>query len=305
MPPTAPSELLRAKLKLRQLEAQKLLSSRPDVAGLLSEAKFGLQQLPEHPAKLLAGAAIAGTMLLTPPAAEKALPTKSIEEKVQSGLATNSNTSQWLASKLEFLANRQPGHLNQNEEKNISILLRSAFGINAVPELEGQRLNHTLGYTGYEQHLKRYPGDTLTNHDEEKEAGIAPGLSGWGYFAKSKAEFTEQDMMREKYYFAVQTLYLENWHKDWVSLSKWYKHRKMIMVNVANGKAVVGVVGDAGPAKFTGKHFGGSPEAMKALDLHLGSRKGKVILYFIDDPENKVPLGPLDYNLNQGPPLYI
>ena len=69
--------------------------------------------------------------------------------------------------------------------------------------------------------------------------------------------------------------------------------RKMIAINPHNGKAVVGVVADAGPAKFTGKHFGGSPEVMTHLNLIYGKKKGKVILYFVDDPNDEIPLGPV------------
>jgi len=66
-------------------------------------------------------------------------------------------------------------------------------------------------------------------------------------------------------------------------------------VNTVNGNAVVGDIADAGPAAWTGKQFGGSPEVMSALG---GKKytKGKVLIFFIDDPENKVPLGPVDYN---------
>lgn len=39
----------------------------------------------------------------------------------------------------------------------------------------------------------------------------------------------------------------------------------------------------------------GSPEVMNYLG---GSRykKGPVLVFFVDDPENKVPLGPVEYN---------
>lgn len=67
------------------------------------------------------------------------------------------------------------------------------------------------------------------------------------------------------------------------------------MVNVENGNAAVAVVGDAGPASWTGKHFGGSPEVMNALGGPK-YKKGRVLLYFVDDPKNKIPLGPVDYN---------
>ena len=68
----------------------------------------------------------------------------------------------------------------------------------------------------------------------------------------------------------------------------------MVAINPANGKAVVAVVGDAGPALWVGKQFGGSPEVIKEGQVWSKEARGRVILYFINDPENKVPLGPRD-----------
>ncbi len=31
-------------------------------------------------------------------------------------------------------------------------------------------------------------------------------------------------------------------------------------------------------------------------------RKGPILLYFVDDPENKVPLGPVNFNYPMGKP---
>jgi hypothetical protein len=93
----------------------------------------------------------------------------------------------------------------------------------------------------------------------------------------------------------VQTLYLPDWEVRHRYLVGWYKYRKVLIVNTNNGNAVVAAIADAGPAAWTGKHFGGSPEVMDYLG---GSRykKGPVILFFVDDPENKIPLGPYEYN---------
>ena len=78
-------------------------------------------------------------------------------------------------------------------------------------------------------------------------------------------------------------------------LREWYKYRKVLIVNTDNGNAVVAAIADSGPAAWTGKHFGGSPEVMEYLG---GPRykKGPVLIFFVDDPENKIPLGPVDYN---------
>ena len=68
----------------------------------------------------------------------------------------------------------------------------------------------------------------------------------------------------------------------------------MIVVNPDNGKAVVAAIGDAGPAPYTGKHLGGSPEVMSHLERQDGAAKGPVLYFFINDKENKIPLGPVN-----------
>jgi hypothetical protein len=54
-------------------------------------------------------------------------------------------------------------------------------------------------------------------------------------------------------------------------------------------------IADAGPGQSTGKHLGGSPEVMHHLDFGKGPRKGAVLYFFIEDPDDKIPLGPIQY----------
>jgi hypothetical protein len=162
--------------------------------------------------------------------------------------------------------------------------------------LEGEHLNTTYGLIGAEQHLIRYPGDTLSAHDlMPNDEGMAPGLGAWGYFVQSKSQLTEMDVDREKWYAVVQTLYLPDWDSRLSYLQNWYKYRKVLIVNTENGNAVVADIADSGPAAFTGKQFGGSPAVMNSLG---GARykKGPVIMFFVDDPENRIQLGPVEYN---------
>ena len=63
----------------------------------------------------------------------------------------------------------------------------------------------------------------------------------------------------------------------------------MVVVNPANGQVVVGVLEDAGPEPSTGNSFGGSPEIIEALGFAGGG--SDVLFYFVDDPDDKVPLG--------------
>lgn len=201
------------------------------------------------------------------------------------------------------LANVLPSEvrpLTTDEEKNATDILTRDFGIKVMAEMSGIRLNTSYGYIGQEQHLARYPGDTIASHfDSQDDAnayasyGMAPGLGAYGYFAPSKAEFTTEDAMREKYYIAVQTFLAPGFLDHTKQYNDFFKFRKMLVVNPNNGRAIVAVIGDAGPAGWTGKQLGGSPEVMNYLQRVDGSMKGPVLYFFIEDPENKIPLGPV------------
>ena len=190
--------------------------------------------------------------------------------------------------------------LDLKEEADITDLLSSEFGFKVTTQLENIRLNRNYGLIGGEQHLYRYPGDNLYLHADTSldfakygDAGIAPGLGAWGYFANSKEEFSETDKQKEKYYLAIQTFLAPGFAENFGKFRDFFKFRKMLVVNPKTGQAVVAVIGDAGPAEFTGKHLGGSPEVMDFLGLAEGPRKGAVLYFFIDDSKDEVPLGPV------------
>lgn len=183
--------------------------------------------------------------------------------------------------------------LTPEQRKAISEAVVKLLGINATDELDYQRLNYSYGWMGAEQHLPRYPGDRLSWKDELPQAGMTPGRGAFGYFADNKQDLTWEKYMEEKYYVAVQTLYLDTWNQEWLWLKDWYKFRKVLVINPENGRAVVAVIGDAGPARFTGKQFGGSPEVMNYLGLYKGKMKGLVLVLFVDSGGKHVPLGPV------------
>lgn len=291
------TSLLYSKLKLKNLLSERALSEKhPEAAKFLKEkGLLGPGKIREHAKKLLASGALAGSLLLAAPLMNAFPVHDTTISKPRLSLQQN------LIIKLSSLLPKQVGQLSPETETQISHILFDLFGINAFPQLGSTRLNDVYGLIGAEQHLPRFPGDTISQHDEYQRSGITPGLGGWGYFAPSKNQMTEELVQEEKYYVAVQTLYLPDWQKRLKFLVQWYKHRKVVVVNPLNGKSIVAVVADAGPAKWTGKHFGGSPEVMAYLELNVGMQKGPVILYFVDDPDNKVSLGPLEYNLEGNP----
>jgi len=295
------SEVLRQRLKLKHLEAKNKFSEKyPDVEKFLKEKGVQLEDVRKHSAKIIGAGAITGTILLTPPGDAQILPAPNeiIEKLKDQGRVEGVDTPQKLL--VDTLASVLPNEirsLTRSEEKFLEQLFQNILGVNARATLEGEHLNTTFGRIGAEQHLRRYPGDVLINHGsgDVLTEGIAPGLGAWGYFAQSKTAFTPDLEETERWYAVVQTLYLPDWNTRQPYLRGWYKYRKVLIVNTDNGNAVVASIADSGPAAWTGKHFGGSPEVMDYLG---GPRykKGPVILFFVDDPENNVPLGPVEYN---------
>lgn len=249
------------------------------------------------PVRQLALGSLGGLMLLTTPASSlQSQHLLSQTHQVSSDVDKNA----LLAKELESTVPGEMRALTKEEEDEVSQLLSNSFGFKVEPELEGIRLNRSYGMIGGEQHLYRYPGDTLEKHADNAQdwamfgsSGIAPGLGAWGYFAHSQAEFTERDKQREKYYLAVQTFLAPGFAENVGRYRDFFRFRKMLVVNPKTGQAVVAVIGDAGPAAWTGKHLGGSPEVMHFVGLAGGPRKGAVLYFFIDDPNDQIPLGPV------------
>jgi hypothetical protein len=297
------TEFLRNKLKLKSFEVKKSFNQKyPHVEKFFADRGISLSKIREHSARVITAGALTGTLLFSPPIKPAGMPNATEIVKNLANLnIDNSNANpislnQVLLASIQNYLPTQIGPLTRSQEKNLEKIFSDTIGVSSKATLEGEHLNTTYGYIGAEQHLMRYPGDSIAAHDlMPDDEGIAPGLGAWGYFAPSKSQLTKQDIENEKWYAVVQTLYLPDWSNRQPYLQKWYKYRKVLIVNTVNGNAVVADIADSGPAAFTGKHFGGSPAVMNYLG---GSRykKGPVIIFFVDDPENKVPLGPVEYN---------
>jgi hypothetical protein len=247
--------------------------------------------------KQLAVGSLGSLVLLTSPVKDN----MTTRVRVANQEAQKINTNIFLITDLSKMLPDIVRPLTNTEEATISANLSKKFGMSVTPEINGLRLNRSYGLIGSEQHLARFPGDNMNTHfdgnaqDNEKyhSSGMAPGLGAWGYFATSQSQMTEEDSMREKYYIAVQTFLAPDFNTKVAEYRDFFKYRKMLVVNPENGKAVVAVIGDAGPAEWTGKHLGGSPEVMSHLERVDGSAKGPVLYFFIEDPNDAIPLGPV------------
>lgn len=279
-----------ARLEKRSNQLRKRILKNPSAKKFFTKSSLLAYDLRQQSARLLAGAGLVGSLLAMP------MPdTPSISTEISQPVTTALSNQQKVLGNLQELIPHSPAKFTAEQAQKVEDLITKNTGITVKASLEGQSLNHQVGYIGFEQHLKRYPGDSLNQHDEIQEAGIAPGLGAFGYFSQDAQSFSTRDYQREKYYCVVQTLYLENWNTDYAKLKEWYSFRKVMVINPTNGNAVICDIGDAGPAEWTGKQFGGSPETMQYLDLNKGPRKGLIVMLFVDDPNNNVPLGPVNY----------
>ena len=263
---------------------EKMLQTHKNVAHLLLPAKqhaIGTFMLSTTPFISIA------------PATVSAVPTITYEAPHHVSPISQSQLAALLKQKLPH--DVRP--LTPQEEQDIAAILSESYHMNVSPQLNGVRLNRSYGLIGKEQHLTRYPGDSVYDQlDGSSETpasdGMAPGLGAWGYFARSKADMRPVDSLREKYYIAVPTFLAPGWETHVGQYGLFFKYRKMLVVNPENQKAIVADIADAGPAPWTGKHLGGSPEVMHYLGRVDGAQRGPVLYFFIDDPHDTIPLGP-------------
>lgn len=244
----------------------------------------------------LAASSIGGMMLLSYPTLS--LPGSHLLLSDQS-LAEGIDKNVFLADKLKEKVPAEVRNLTLDEEKDITKTISDEFGFRVTAEINGIRLNRTYGMIGGEQHLYRFPGDNLYKHADTSsdwamysDAGIAPHLGAWGYFAPSENQFSTGDKLRERYYIAVPTFLTPGYAENTAKYGNFFKYRKMLVVNPVSGQAIISDIADAGPSEYTGKHLGGSPEVMQALGFAQGPRKGAVLYFFIEDGD-KIPLGPI------------
>ncbi len=281
-----------------QFLRNKWVRKHRDLAEKLSKKhRSSFQWLSEN-SKQLALGSLGGLMILTSPV-NKGLTGPQV--KIASEEAQKIDNKVFLVSDLSNILPSEVRPLTSEEESRVGEILSKTFGMKVSAILNELRLNRSYGLIGAEQHLRRYPGDTMSTHFDNPDdsanyysSGIAPGLGAWGYFATSSSHMTEEDSMREKYYIAVQTFLAPDFNNKVALYRDFFRFRKMLVVNPENGKAVVTVIGDAGPAEWTGKHLGGSPEVMKHLERVDGAMKGPVLYYFIDDSNDLIPLGPVE-----------
>lgn len=195
--------------------------------------------------------------------------------------------------KMCLMVQQPAGHLPRQDELYLEQQLSDFFGFEVTAEIEDIRLPHSIGIMQALPHLRRHPTDVLAQHSRVHEAGIKKTRSGFGWFTEM-GQLTEQGVLSETYYFAVQAQFLSGWKGSPFLLKNWLKFRKMVMINPVEKRAVVGCIGDLAPAEWMQYQFGGSPETIRDGKVWSLNSRGHVLIYFVNDPLNQVRLGPLD-----------
>lgn len=293
MPSIHTSKLRTALERHAAISEKKLGRTHPHAVSWFAKRGIRPGDIRLHAARIAGAGALASAVALSSPFVPKGL-------SFDAGTVADApitSLQHLFAKQLASVLPSSVHPLNPEVEEQISRIIEEFWGIRASATLEGEHLNTTYGYMGAEQHLPRFPGDSVDQHDANQASGITPGKGAWGYFANSKQELTNDLIQKEKYYVAVQTLYLPDWQTRLPYLREWYKYRKVLVVNPANGRMVVADVADAGPAQWTGKSFGASPEIMDYLNMKDGAQRGPAILFFVDDVRNTIPLGPVERRL--------
>src|SRR5258708_5364522 len=159
MPKTSSYEKLRDKWVKRH----RTLSKR-----LIDGNKDSIEWLKTHSKQLAVGSA-ASAILLTSPVGSTLGPQQasSFQTTEQIGRET------FLVSDLSKLVPQEVRELTPIEEEKLANALSRDFGVDAKVGINGIRLNRTYGMIGQEQHLARFPQDTMDTHfDNAKDAAL-------------------------------------------------------------------------------------------------------------------------------------
>lgn len=295
------ADLLRKRLILRNAAAEKkLLDTHKSAKQFFERLQLRPGKIRQHAKNLLTSGALAGTILLSNPLITIPIQPHPLVNSSNPQLPeqlSGEELTQIINSNLrDILPLTGDWKLTDDQEKEAIKRIKGIYGVPITGTVDGNKLLNNYGRMGAEQHLPRYPGDNVYAHERLVDKGITPGLGGWGYWEYDPSKLTKEEVEEEKWYVAVPIIYLPDWHEKVKYYVDWYKYRRVFVVNPANGKAVVADVADAGPSNWTGKHFGGSPEVMEYLGINYGMQNHPVVMFFLDDPNKEIPLGPLEYN---------
>ncbi|MEO6509071.1 MAG: hypothetical protein ABIO02_03890, partial [Patescibacteria group bacterium] len=119
-----------------------------------------LSWLQEASRQVVVGS-IASFLLLTAPITSTVFSQLPTTDKL---IEQNIPQKELLKAALKNILPQEVTPLSEEQEKNLGDVLSQSFHIKVSAVLDGKRLNRSYGLIGKEQHLARYPGDTIASH---------------------------------------------------------------------------------------------------------------------------------------------
>lgn len=189
---------------------------------------------------------------------------------------------QFILTKMRELSVLPPHQFDPELALYLEQQLSEITGIEATSTLEGNRLLFQTGVIGALPHTKRAPTDTLARHEVLFEAGMRQTRSCYGWIPEAE----------ERYGIALPLVLFSPDPTKRTELKKWFKYRKVVLVNPHEERAVIAAVSDIQFTQTQKYQFGGSPEVMSALRAWSPKTQGRTLLFFVS-PNDTHPLGPV------------
>lgn len=279
-------QLTKLKLFLEKTKSE-FIAQNPDLTEWMSDRKLQLDHLTftqEETAQRIELSSVETDLI------EKLSHTKNTDTSLASSISKEEYNS--IIEKMIQLLQLPAGQLEEESELYLEQQLADILGFDVSVALENHRLLYSTGIMQALPHLKRSPTDTLDKHSNFHEAGIHTNRSAFGWFGAA-SDPDAKSVEFEKYYISVPLQYHHDWHTNYREIKSWYKFKKVVVINPAEEVAVVAVIGTIGPTTYTRKQFGGSPELIRAGKIWSPKSAGHVLILFVDDPTDTIPLGPI------------
>lgn len=194
--------------------------------------------------------------------------------------------------KLREVAQLHPGALEKQDLLYLEQQLTDIFGFEVTSQLEGRDLPFIIGTMAAAPHNKRFPSDQLTDHGRYLEAGMAPTRTQFGWMLDS-GQLSDTAVNQEAFGISLPLTYLPEWQTGHQDIKSWFKFRKVVVINPFELRAVVCAVNHIAPVSTLKYQFEGSPELIRMGSIWSPKTQGRVIVLFVNDEQNQVPLGPI------------
>lgn len=193
-------------------------------------------------------------------------------------------------TKLQGALTNPASRLSQDDAAYLEQQLSDILGFTVTSQLQGHAVPNTVVTLKAGPHLKRFPKDSLSNHQQVPEAGLAATRSAFGWFS-THASLDEAATAAEQYYLALPLTALEEYRSTTAKLD-WWRQRKVLVVNPRVPSIVIASIADTMIAN-TQYQAVGSPELLRASQCWSPGCAGMVLLFLIDDTEDTLPVGPI------------